>query len=68
MTAVIATLGRLPSARRRWANTRHAGLQRLATIAGLYSALRSDAGPSGPMCPRPRIDDPDLRSCGQRPT
>src|SRR5919199_5402627 len=54
MTAAITTLGRLPFARRRPANTRRAGLQRIATMAGMYRALRREAGPSGPMCPRPR--------------
>jgi hypothetical protein len=68
MTAVITTLGRLPLPRRRSANTRSTGLQRLATMAGMYSALRRDAGPSGPMWPRPRLEEPELRSCGQRPT
>src|SRR5919199_1570846 len=61
MTAVITTLGRLLFARRRSANTRNAGLQRMATMADRYSDLRTDAGPSGPMWPRPRIDESDVR-------
>jgi hypothetical protein len=59
--------GRLvPAARRRSAKTRRTGLARIATTAGRDSAVRKDAGPSGPVRLRPRTDEPDARSRGQR--